>query len=105
MATPPSENRACSSLVDNSEADEVLRKSSKPPSRPTTQIPAIVLVDILDCCGYNVATMVSITTKLIKDGNSVAVRLPKTVLAMSGLHGEVQLEVEKGQVTLRQAHP
>lgn len=49
--------------------------------------------------------MTSITAKLIKDGNSVAVRLPKTVLAMSGLHDEVQLEVEKGRVTLRQAQP
>ena len=41
------------------------------------------------------------TTKLIKDGNSKAVRLHRTVLAMSGLQDEVTLEVEKGQVTIR----
>ncbi len=42
-----------------------------------------------------------ITTRLVKDGNSKAVRLHSTVLAMSGLHDEVILEVEKGQVTIR----
>ena len=48
--------------------------------------------------------MTTIATKLIRDGNSVAVRLPKTVLAMSGLRDDVQMEVRKGQITLRSAH-
>jgi len=45
--------------------------------------------------------MTTITTKLIRDGNSVAVRLPKTVLAMSGLRDNIQMEVREGQITLR----
>lgn len=48
--------------------------------------------------------MTTITTKLVKDGNSVAVRLPKTVLAMSGLKEDVQMEVKHGQITIRSAH-
>ena len=47
--------------------------------------------------------MTTITTKLVRDGNSVAVRLPKTVLAMSGLRDEVKMEVKHGQITLRSA--
>lgn len=45
--------------------------------------------------------MTTITTKLIRDGNSVAVRLPKTVLAMSGLRDDIQMDVKYGQITLR----
>jgi antitoxin component of MazEF toxin-antitoxin module len=45
--------------------------------------------------------MAIITTKLIKDGNSMAVRLPKQVLAMSGLTGMVQLDVRRGVITMR----
>ncbi len=45
--------------------------------------------------------MTTITTKLVKDGNSKAVRLNSTVLAMSGLSDEVILEVDKGLVTIR----
>ncbi len=45
--------------------------------------------------------MTTITTKLVKDGNSVAVRLPKHLLALSGLHTDVQMEVKKGMITLR----
>jgi len=41
------------------------------------------------------------TTRLVKDGNSKAVRLHSTVLAMSGLQDEVILEIEKGKVTIR----
>jgi antitoxin component of MazEF toxin-antitoxin module len=47
--------------------------------------------------------MASITTKLVKDGNSVAVRIPKTVLAMSGLGDEVKMEVSHGQIILTSA--
>lgn len=52
--------------------------------------------------GYNVG-MTTITTKLVRDGNSVAVRLPKTVLAMSGLHDDIQMQVTHGQIILRSA--
>jgi len=43
----------------------------------------------------------TLTTKLVKDGNSIAVRLPKSVLALSGLTDSVQMEVKRGQVILR----
>jgi antitoxin component of MazEF toxin-antitoxin module len=51
--------------------------------------------------------MASITTKLVKDGNSMAVRLPKTLLIMSGLRGSVRLEAKKGQIIIKQeeTHP
>ena len=48
--------------------------------------------------------MATIHTKLVKDGNSVAVRLPKPVLALSGLRENVQMEVKHGQIILRSAH-
>lgn len=37
----------------------------------------------------------------------MAVRLPKVALAMSGLHGNVELEVKKGQIIIKQQkqHP
>ncbi|HEY1835935.1 MAG TPA: hypothetical protein VGG13_03890 [Candidatus Saccharimonadales bacterium] len=44
--------------------------------------------------------MATITTKLVKDGNSMAVRLSKPVLAMSGLQGAIILEVKQGQIIL-----
>ena len=47
--------------------------------------------------------MATITTKLVKDGNSMAVRLSKPVLAMSGLTGTVRLEVKQGQIIMRAA--
>ncbi len=57
--------------------------------------------------GYNVTIMTTITTKLIRDGNSMAVRIPKTILAMSGLNGSngtggmggtIRMEAKNGQV-------
>jgi len=45
--------------------------------------------------------MTTLATKLVKDGNSKAVRLPSTVLAMSGLQDDVLLEVKKGQIIIR----
>ena len=51
-------------------------------------------------CGFNVTIMASITTKLVKDGNSIAVRIPKAVLAMGGLEDEVKMEVTQGQIIL-----
>lgn len=47
--------------------------------------------------------MTSISTKLVKDGNSVAVRIPKTALAMSGLRDEVNMEIREGQIILTSA--
>jgi len=47
--------------------------------------------------------MATITTKLVKDGNSLAIRLPKTVLALSGLREDVHMEVSKGRIVLRSA--
>lgn len=45
--------------------------------------------------------MAMITTKLVKDGNSMAVRLPKHLLALSGLHGTIEMEVTHEQIILR----
>ncbi|MES2971440.1 MAG: hypothetical protein V4702_03910 [Patescibacteria group bacterium] len=44
--------------------------------------------------------MATITAKLIKDGNSTAVRLPKTMLAMSGLTDTVEIEAKQGKIIL-----
>jgi antitoxin component of MazEF toxin-antitoxin module len=44
--------------------------------------------------------MTSITTKLVKDGNSVAVRIPKNALEMSGLRGQVRMEIQQGKIIL-----
>lgn len=51
--------------------------------------------------------MMTVTTNLTTSGNSEAVRLPKALLAMSGLHGSVQLEAKKGQIVIKQGgkHP
>jgi antitoxin component of MazEF toxin-antitoxin module len=48
--------------------------------------------------------MTTLTTKLIRDGNSMAIRLPKLVLTMSGLDEVVQLSVKRGQITIRAPH-
>ncbi len=45
----------------------------------------------------------TIATKLVKDGNSTAVRLPKTLLALSGLSGDVELEAKEGQIIITQS--
>ena len=55
----------------------------------------VAATDLSTHCGYNVP-MTTIAAKLIRDGNSVAVRLPKTVLIMSGLSDDVQMEVKTG---------
>lgn len=44
--------------------------------------------------------MTTIPAKLIKDGNSTAIRLPKTLLALSGIKGDVKLKAEKGRITI-----
>jgi len=47
--------------------------------------------------------MTSIITKLVKDGNSVAVRIPKTALSMSGLEDKVRMDIAQGQIILTSA--
>jgi antitoxin component of MazEF toxin-antitoxin module len=51
---------------------------------------------------YNVR-MNTIKTTLTTSGNSVAVRLPKELLRMSGLTDTVILEVHDGQIIIRKA--
>jgi len=64
-------------------------------------------LDKLKNCTYNVRIMATIKTNLTTSGNSTAVRLPKALLAMSGLHGSVELEAKKGQIIIKQQnkHP
>ncbi len=45
-----------------------------------------------------------ITTRLVQDGNSMAVRLSKPVLEMSGLSGELELEVKRGKIIISAKH-
>ena len=51
---------------------------------------------------YNVR-MTTINTSLTTSGNSVAVRLPKELLRMSGLGSKVQLEAKKGKIIISKA--
>lgn len=46
--------------------------------------------------------MSSIRTKLVKDGNSTAVRIPKALLEMSGISGVVEISASKGVVTIKE---
>ena len=39
-------------------------------------------------------------TTIIKIGNSRGVRIPKSLLVLSGLSGEVELKVEKGEIKI-----
>lgn len=47
--------------------------------------------------------MNKITTSLTTSGNSVAVRLPKELLQMSGLTKRVTLQAKKGQIIISRA--
>jgi len=47
--------------------------------------------------------MTTITTSLTTSGNSVAVRLPKELLKMSGLTNRVTLEVRHGKIIISRA--
>lgn len=47
--------------------------------------------------------MTVINTKLTTSGNSVAVRLPKELLKMSGLGDQVTLEAKKGKIIISKA--
>lgn len=39
-------------------------------------------------------------TSIITIGNSKGVRLPKSVLALSGLHSRVELQVKRGEIKI-----
>ena len=42
-------------------------------------------------------------TRIVRIGNSQGVRIPKPLLDQSGIHGEVELEVQDGQIIIRGA--
>ena len=56
-------------------------------------------IDKIVMCTYNVHMNV-INTNLTTSGNSVAVRLPKELLKMSGLGNKVTLQAKKGQIII-----
>ena len=43
-------------------------------------------------------------TRIVKIGNSQGIRIPKILLEQSGLHDEVDLQVEKNQLIIRPKH-
>ena len=45
----------------------------------------------------------SIRTSIIKIGNSQGVRLPKALLAMSGIENDIEVAVTKGAIIIRPA--
>lgn len=56
-------------------------------------------IDRYDKSAYNVR-MNAINTTLTTSGNSVAIRLPKNLLRMSGLGNRVQLEAKQGKIII-----
>ena len=62
----------------------------------------LILKDVIDIrilSTYNVR-MNTINTSLTTSGNSVAVRLPKELLRMSGLGNKVKLEAKQGKIII-----
>lgn len=45
--------------------------------------------------------MTKLKSKLVKDGNSMAVRLPKVALDMSGISGQVDLIIKDGEIIIK----
>lgn len=45
----------------------------------------------------------AIRTRIVKIGNSQGVRIPKLLLEQSGIHGEVEIEVQGDYLTIRTA--
>ncbi len=45
-----------------------------------------------------------VKTRLIKIGNSQGIRLPKTLIEQAGLTGEIEIEVQDGQLLIRPSH-
>lgn len=44
-------------------------------------------------------------THIVRIGNSQGLRIPKPLLDQSGLHGEVELEVQDQRIIIRSAEP
>jgi len=47
----------------------------------------------------------SVKTRIIKIGNSQGVRIPRVLLQQVGLHGEVEVEAQEGQLVIRPVTP
>jgi antitoxin MazE len=45
----------------------------------------------------------AIRTRIIRIGNSQGIRIPKILLEQSGIHTEMEIEVQGDQITIRQA--
>ncbi|NJL88692.1 MAG: AbrB/MazE/SpoVT family DNA-binding domain-containing protein [Coleofasciculaceae cyanobacterium SM2_1_6] len=45
----------------------------------------------------------TIRTRIVKIGNSQGIRIPKLLLEQSGIHTEVEIEVQGDQLTIRTA--
>ncbi len=45
----------------------------------------------------------AIRTRIVKIGNSQGVRIPKLLLEQSGIHAEVEIEVQGDHLTIRRA--
>lgn len=54
-------------------------------------------VDKIVISSYNVITMI---TTLIAIGNSRGIRIPKPLINESGLEGQVELQVKKGEIRI-----
>jgi len=80
-----------------------------------TRLAAILFAyfDSLFVCRYNVITLrlflvrnyqnmsTAIRTRIIRIGNSQGIRIPKILLEQSGIHTEVEIEVEGDHLTIR----
>ena len=48
----------------------------------------------------------AIKTRIVKIGNSQGVRIPKLLLEQSGIHAEVEIDIEGDHITIRKVvHP
>ena len=47
----------------------------------------------------------TIRTRIIRIGNSQGIRIPKLLLEQTNLVGDVELELQDGQIVMRPAHP
>jgi antitoxin MazE len=45
----------------------------------------------------------AIRTRIVKIGNSQGIRIPKLLLEQSGIHAEVEIEVQGDRITIRSA--
>src|SRR5256885_479300 len=52
-------------------------------------------------CGRYLLMNTIVKTRLVKIGNSHGIRIPKRLLEQVGLTGEVEIEVQSGQLVIR----